>query len=92
MLWLKLAPLNLRPRTKVNRFLNNHALQSRISEKNQPWVQDLGKGCRVDLGSLLGGSCVIIGRVISPLVWVISIAVLLITLLTTTDEPPSKDY
>ena len=39
---------------------------------------------------VLGGSGVVISRVISPLVWVISIVTLLITLLITTHEPPSK--
>ena len=38
---------------------------------------------------LLGGSWVVISRVISPLIWVISIVTLLITLLITTHEPPS---
>ena len=38
---------------------------------------------------LLGGSGVVISRVISPLIWVISIVTLLITLLITTHEPPS---
>ena len=40
--------------------------------------------------SLLGGSGVVISRVISPLVWVISIVNLLMTLLITTHEPPSS--
>ena len=40
--------------------------------------------------TLLGGSWVVIRRVISPLIWVISIVTLLITLLITTHEPPSK--
>ena len=39
---------------------------------------------------LLGGSGVVISRVISPLIWAISIVTLLITLLTTTNEPPSS--
>ena len=39
--------------------------------------------------SLLGGSWVVISRVISPLIWVISIVTLLITLLIATHEPPS---
>ena len=38
---------------------------------------------------LLGGSWVVISRVISPLIWVISIVILLITLVLTTHEPPS---
>ena len=38
---------------------------------------------------LLGGSWVVISRVRSPLIWVISIVALLITLLITTHEPPS---
>ena len=40
--------------------------------------------------TLLGGSGVVISRVISPLVWVISIVTLLITLRITTHEPPSN--
>ena len=39
---------------------------------------------------LLGGSWVGISGVISPLIWVITIVILLITLLITTHEPPSK--
>ena len=39
---------------------------------------------------LLGGSGVVISRVITPVIWVISIVNLLITLLITTHEPPSK--
>ena len=39
--------------------------------------------------SVLGGSWVVISRVISPLIWVISIVILLLTLLITTHEPPS---
>ena len=39
--------------------------------------------------TLLGGSWVVISRVISPLIWVISIVTLLLTLLITTLEPPS---
>ena len=43
--------------------------------------------------TLLGGSGVVISRVISPLIWVISISIvtLLITLLIITHEPPSRD-
>ena len=41
------------------------------------------------LQGLLGGSGVVIGRVVSPLIWVIAIVTLLITLLITTHEPPS---
>ena len=40
--------------------------------------------------SLLGGSWVVISGVVNPLIWVISIATLLITLLITTHEPPSR--
>ena len=36
------------------------------------------------------GSKVVITGVISPLAWTISIAILLITLLTTTHEPPNE--
>ena len=39
---------------------------------------------------LLGGSGVVISRAISPLIWVISIVTLLITLLITSREPPSR--
>ena len=39
---------------------------------------------------VLGGSCVVICGVISPLIWVITIVILLITLLTTNHEPPSR--
>ena len=38
---------------------------------------------------LLGGSWVVISRVISPLIWVISTVTLLVTPLITTHEPPS---
>ena len=38
---------------------------------------------------ILGGSRVVISRVISPLIWVMSIVILLMTLLITTHEPPS---
>ena len=40
--------------------------------------------------AILGGSWVVIGRVISPLIWVITIVALLITPLITTHEPPSR--
>ena len=39
---------------------------------------------------LLGGSGVVMRRVISPLIWVISLVTLLIILLITTHDPPSK--
>ena len=39
---------------------------------------------------LLGGSWVAINGLISPLIWVRSIVTLLITLLITTHDPPSK--
>ena len=39
--------------------------------------------------TLLGGTWVVISGVISPLIWVITIVLLLITLLITTPEPPS---
>ena len=41
---------------------------------------------------ILAGSGVVMSRVISPLIWVISIVTLLITLLITTHEPPSRVY
>ena len=40
--------------------------------------------------SVLGGSAVVIHGVISPLIRVISIVTLVITLLITTHEPPSR--
>ena len=40
--------------------------------------------------NLLGGSGVVMSRVLSPLIWVISIVTLLITRLITTQEPPSR--
>ena len=43
------------------------------------WTQDL-----------LGGSWVVISGVISPLIWVITIDILLIAILITTHEPPSR--
>ena len=43
-------------------------------------------------GSLLGGSGVVISRVINPLIWVVSIVTLLVTLLITTHEPPSTGF
>ena len=39
---------------------------------------------------LLGGSWVVKFGRISPLIWVISMVILLITLLITTHEPPSR--
>ena len=39
---------------------------------------------------VLGGSWAVISGVLSPLIWVISIATLLITPLITTHEPPSR--
>ena len=39
---------------------------------------------------LLGGSWVVISGAISPLIWVITIVILLITSLITTHEPPSR--
>ena len=41
------------------------------------------------LHGVLGGSWVVISGVISPLIWVISLATLLITPFITTHEPPS---
>ena len=40
--------------------------------------------------TVLGGSGVVLSRVISPLIWVISIVTPLKTLLITTPEPPSR--
>ena len=44
----------------------------------------------LSLGPLLGGSRVVISVVISLLIWVIGIVILLITLLISTHEPPSR--
>ena len=41
---------------------------------------------------MLGGSRVVISRVVSPLIWVITILTLLITPLLTTHEPPSEGW
>ena len=41
---------------------------------------------------VLGGSWVVIGGVISPLIWVITIVTLLITPLITPHEPPSTGF
>ena len=42
--------------------------------------------------ALLGGSWVAIIKVISPLIWVIITVTLLITLLITAHEPPSRGF
>ena len=49
-------------------------------------------GLKADSGciTILGGSWVVISGVISPLRWVISTVILLITLLITTHEPPNR--
>ena len=44
-----------------------------------------------DTESLLGGSWVVIGGVLSPLIWVIITVALIITLLITSHEPPSVE-
>ena len=41
---------------------------------------------------MLGGSWVVISMVIGPLLWVITIVILLITPLITTHESPSGDF
>ena len=43
-----------------------------------------------DQEGVVGGSWVVISGVISTLIWVLSIVTLLISLLITTHEPPSK--
>ena len=59
-------------------------MQQRLSNPNL-------LGCSADsIGIILGGSGVVISRVISPLIWVISKVTLLITRLITTHEPPSR--
>ena len=50
----------------------------------------LRSGLGLGFWGLLGGSWVVISRVISPLIGVIIIVTLLITPLITTHEPPSK--
>ena len=45
---------------------------------------------RLATASLLGGPWVVISRVVSPLIWVITTVSLLITPLIPTQEPPSK--
>ena len=42
------------------------------------------------LKALLGGSWAVISWVISPLIWVMTLVILLITLLITTHEPPIR--
>ena len=54
------------------------------------FVKGYGEGCTCLNFQVLGGSGVVISRVISPLIWVISIVTLLIILLITTHEPPSR--
>ena len=49
-----------------------------------------GQGMLCQRYALLGGSWVVISRVISPLIWLITIVTLLITPLLTTHEPPSR--
>ena len=50
----------------------------------------VGWGGGLPLRDLLGGSWVVISGVTSPLIWVVTIVTLLITLLITTHEPPSR--
>ena len=56
-------------------------LAARIAAKNS---------CRISSQELLGGSWVVRSGVISPLIWVINIATLLISSLINTHEPPSN--
>ena len=49
-----------------------------------------GFGVGVWAMHLLGGSWVVISGVISPRIWVTTIVILLIALLVTTHEPPSR--
>ena len=51
---------------------------------------DVGNFEDGSVSKVLGGSWVVISRVISPLIWVITIVTLLITPLITTHEPPSR--
>ena len=56
------------------------------------WTQDadvMSAGRYTVIQWLLGGSWVVISRLIIPLIWVISIVTLLITPLKITHEPPS---
>ena len=59
----------------------NPSLRKRGGEHHAPSSYDKSKG------TLLGGSWVVICRVISPLIWIVT---LLMTPLITTHEPPSK--
>ena len=44
----------------------------------------------LNVGSILGGSWVVISGVLSPLIWVITVVTLLLTPFITTPEPPSR--
>ena len=56
------------------------------------WRFRLSKQTTTRLTYLLGGSCLVITGVISPLIWAITIATILITPLITTHEPPSIQF
>ena len=60
-----------------------------VEKRNRLAVAQL-RPLRMGCQALLGGSWVVISRVISPRIWVISIVTPLITLLITTHEPPSR--
>ena len=53
-------------------------------------VLELGAPCQLPISPVRFCLWLVISGVISPLIWVISIATLLITLLIATYEPPSK--
>ena len=66
-------------------FGSTHRIPLRVPLKGSIGILE-----RYRVSGLLGGSGVVISGVISPLIWVISIVTLLITLLITTHEPPSR--
>ena len=66
-------------------------MQRRLSRLQPKSLRSGGRGGCIQ--GLLGGSWVVISRVISPLIWVIIIVTLLITTpLITTPGPPSRGF
>ena len=96
---LFIPPVNLKPETRKLKPIikRSKTLAFKPWSVRKPWVPGeesrLGRfgglGLRVESlqGFLLGGSGVVIGRLISPLIWVIAIVTQLITLQL--PEPPS---